>query len=132
MTRRRFFAPPTAFSPGDQTVILSAEEARHARDVLRLRAGDEIYVFDGAGKEFRCVVREFVRHGATLDLKEDSSRSARIAGGESLSKPLSNAGGRAFLKLQRLFLCIHSSRSRLKRTLVQWCDFFLPSVRENH
>jgi len=71
MTRRRFFAPPTAFSPGEQTVILSAEEARHARDVLRLRAGDEIYVFDGAGKEFRCVVREFVRHGATLDLKEE-------------------------------------------------------------
>ena len=71
MTRRRFFAPPTAFDFGEKTVILSADEARHARNVLRLRAGDEIYVFDGAGKEFCCALREFVRNVAILDLKEE-------------------------------------------------------------
>ena len=71
MTRRRFYAPPVAFALDEQTVSLSADEARHARDVLRLQPGDEVYVFDGAGKEFRCAVREFVRDGAVLDVLEE-------------------------------------------------------------
>ena len=69
--RRRFYAPPIAFAPGGQTVSLSADEARHARGVLRLQPGDEVYVFDGAGKEFRGTVREFVRDGALLDVQEE-------------------------------------------------------------
>ena len=35
---------------------LSEEEARHLRDVLRLRAGEEARVFDGEGREFLCVL----------------------------------------------------------------------------
>ena len=38
--------------------MLSAEESRHLRDVLRLRAGEEAYVFDGEGSEFACVVSD--------------------------------------------------------------------------
>lgn len=53
MTRRRFYAPPIAFSHDGQSVTLSADETRHLRDVLRLRVGDEAYVFDGEGREFR-------------------------------------------------------------------------------
>src|ERR1044072_3122829 len=47
MTRRRFHAPPAAFDPTQQTVTLTADEARHLRDVLRLKGGDEGYVFGG-------------------------------------------------------------------------------------
>jgi 16S rRNA (uracil1498-N3)-methyltransferase len=71
MTRRRFYAVPAAFDLDKQIVLLSADEARHARDVLRLRTGDEVYVFDGAGKEFRGTIREFLREGATLELKDE-------------------------------------------------------------
>jgi 16S rRNA (uracil1498-N3)-methyltransferase len=56
MTRRRFYAPPGAFT--SDAVSLSEEESRHLRDVLRLRAGDEAHVFDGEGREFACVVAE--------------------------------------------------------------------------
>jgi len=52
-------------------VSLSADEARHARGVLRLQPGDEVYVFDGAGREFRCAVREFIRDGAVVDVLEE-------------------------------------------------------------
>src|ERR687894_2348126 len=58
MTRRRFYAPPEAFAVGGGAVVLSEEESRHLRDVLRLRAGDEAQVFDGVGREFACVVAE--------------------------------------------------------------------------
>ena len=54
MTRRRFYAPPSAFNSNLEGVTLASDEARHLRDVLRLKTGDEVYVFDGAGKEFHC------------------------------------------------------------------------------
>jgi 16S rRNA (uracil1498-N3)-methyltransferase len=65
MSRRRFFAPPDAFK--QQTVTLTSDEAKHLRDVLRLKQGDEVYVFDGAGKEFRCTVSGWKRDEVTLD-----------------------------------------------------------------
>jgi len=68
MTRRRFHAPPAAFDVTDQTVTLAADEARHLRDVLRLKAGDEVYVFDGVGREFRCTV---TRQAAELHIETE-------------------------------------------------------------
>jgi 16S rRNA (uracil1498-N3)-methyltransferase len=47
-------------------VDLASDEARHLRDVLRLKPGDEVYVFDGAGKEFHCRVEESRRDSAQL------------------------------------------------------------------
>src|SRR5215216_7811550 len=64
MTRRRFYATPAAFT--DQTVTLAMDEARHLRDVLRLKTGDEVYVFNGVGREFRCTVSEIKRDSTEL------------------------------------------------------------------
>ncbi|HEY9405130.1 MAG TPA: RsmE family RNA methyltransferase, partial [Pyrinomonadaceae bacterium] len=56
MMRRRFYAPPEQFAPDGATVVLAREEAQHLLSVLRLKAGDEAFVFDGAGREYACVV----------------------------------------------------------------------------
>ena len=69
MTRRRFHAPPTAFT--QTTVTLTADEARHLRDVLRLKAGDEVYVFDGRGREFRCSISNTRRDTAELHIESE-------------------------------------------------------------
>jgi 16S rRNA (uracil1498-N3)-methyltransferase len=53
---RRFYAPNENFT--DQRIILDSEQSRHLRSVLRLKAGDEVKVFDGAGSEFLCLVQE--------------------------------------------------------------------------
>ena len=66
MTRRRFYAPPSAFDLQNKTVTLTADEARHLRDVLRLKSDDEVYVFDGVGNEFRCAVGTTSRDSAEL------------------------------------------------------------------
>jgi 16S rRNA (uracil1498-N3)-methyltransferase len=66
MTLRRFYAPPSAFAPDEKSVILSAEETRHLRDVLRLHSGDEISVFDGAGREFQCAIETVTRNSTDL------------------------------------------------------------------
>jgi 16S rRNA (uracil1498-N3)-methyltransferase len=66
MTRRRFYAPPGAFNSNLESVILDTAEARHLREVLRLKSGDEVYVFNGEGKEFHCRIDESRRDTAQL------------------------------------------------------------------
>jgi len=64
MTRRRFFAPPGAFTR--DIVRLDVDEARYLREVLRLKVGDQVYVFNGQGKEFQCTVDEARRDSSLL------------------------------------------------------------------
>jgi 16S rRNA (uracil1498-N3)-methyltransferase len=71
MTRRRFHAPPATFNLTNQTVTLAPDEARHLRDVLRLKSGDEVYVFDGLGREFRCTVVMTMRDTAELRIEAE-------------------------------------------------------------
>jgi 16S rRNA (uracil1498-N3)-methyltransferase len=71
MTRRRFFAPPSAFNLSKKSVTLTADEARHLREVLRLKPGDEVSVFDGEGKEFRARVVQARRESAELELQNE-------------------------------------------------------------
>jgi 16S rRNA (uracil1498-N3)-methyltransferase len=68
MTRRRFYAPPGAFASNPGHVALASDEARHLRDVLRLRPGDEVYAFDGEGREFLCAIDEISRDFAGLNV----------------------------------------------------------------
>jgi len=61
---RRFFAPLDSFTDG--VVTLDADETRHLRDVLRLRPGDRVAVFDGAGGEFACDIVKIEKRSAML------------------------------------------------------------------
>ena len=70
MTRRRFYAKPEAFAADTSSVSLSAEETRHARDVLRLLRGEEVYVFDGEGHEYRGVITQLNRASVKVDVLE--------------------------------------------------------------
>jgi 16S rRNA (uracil1498-N3)-methyltransferase len=69
MTRRRFYAPPDAFDVAEQTVTLGPEETRHLRDVLRLKNCDEVYVFDGQGREFRCAISRIKHDTSELQVQ---------------------------------------------------------------
>jgi 16S rRNA (uracil1498-N3)-methyltransferase len=72
MTRRRFYAPRIAFAADGDTITLSADEARHARDVLRLGRGDEVFVFDGEGREYRCNITDIASRSMTLIVAEEA------------------------------------------------------------
>ena len=53
------------------TARLGADEARHVSQVLRLGVGDEVLVFDGAGREFRAALARITRAAADLRLIEE-------------------------------------------------------------
>ena len=72
MTRRRFYAPRIAFAADSDTITLSDDQARHARDVLRLDRDDEVFVFDGEGREYRCVIADIGSRSMTLTVAEET------------------------------------------------------------
>ena len=63
---RRFYAPKESFTDGG--VSLDAEETRHLRDVLRLREGAEVSVFDGRGNEYAALVEAVAKTSTTLSI----------------------------------------------------------------
>ena len=70
MTRRRFHAPPEAFDFNNKQVSLGGDEARHLREVLRLKTGDAVRVFDGVGNEYNAIVVKAMRDSAVLEIGE--------------------------------------------------------------
>jgi 16S rRNA (uracil1498-N3)-methyltransferase len=71
MTRRRFYATPDSFSADKTSATLNADETRHLRDVLRLTTGDEVCVFNGEGREFRCAIVEIKRTSVCLKIAQE-------------------------------------------------------------
>jgi 16S rRNA (uracil1498-N3)-methyltransferase len=61
----RFHVPEAA--PGAR-LTLPEHSAHHAREVLRLRAGDDVRVFDGRGAEFEAVLESVTRDGVVARL----------------------------------------------------------------
>jgi 16S rRNA (uracil1498-N3)-methyltransferase len=60
----RFFSPPENFNAN--AAVLSESETRHLRDVLRLTVGETVHVFDGAGREYECIVETIGKHETRL------------------------------------------------------------------
>jgi len=54
MSRRRFFVPPEQVCRG--IAQLQPDQAHHLRHVLRLRAGTEVEIFDGTGRDYTGVI----------------------------------------------------------------------------
>lgn len=66
MTLRRFFAESLPEKGG--RVTLSEDSAAHLR-VLRLKSGDEIILFDGAGQEAKARIERLDVHGAVCTVE---------------------------------------------------------------
>jgi 16S rRNA (uracil1498-N3)-methyltransferase len=57
----RFYIPPENWNP--DALALTSAEAHHARDVLRLKRGDKLVVFNGLGREIMAEIVDLVCHG---------------------------------------------------------------------
>jgi 16S rRNA (uracil1498-N3)-methyltransferase len=57
----RFYIAPENWNP--DALALRNAEAHHARDVLRLKHGDKLVVFNGRGREITAEIVDLVRHG---------------------------------------------------------------------
>ncbi len=65
-TMRRFYLDQSKMKGKD--VILSGQDARHLRDVLRLKPGDRVCLFDGTGHEYLAEIGETLKDEVSLTL----------------------------------------------------------------
>ena len=60
----RFYVPPENWDP--QGVALCGSEVHHARNVLRMQAGDKLVLFNGEGREFTAEIINVADHEIRL------------------------------------------------------------------
>ncbi len=84
MALPRFHCPVSADVAGrpvpGTSFTLPDEAAHHAARVLRLAVGDEVLLFDGAGREYRAVLSEIGKRDARVDVLEETGtdRESRL------------------------------------------------------
>jgi 16S rRNA (uracil1498-N3)-methyltransferase len=72
----RFYIPPENWNP--DALVLTGVEAHHARDVLRLKRGDKVVVFNGRGREITAEIVDLARSDIEMrKLNESVSASLR-------------------------------------------------------
>jgi len=64
--------PPESVSNGK--IIIRGDELHHAKDVMRLAAGDAIVVFDGTGKEYQGVIERVNKEQMTVTIEKTLER----------------------------------------------------------
>jgi 16S rRNA (uracil1498-N3)-methyltransferase len=114
---RRFYARPTQFHSG--FVALDADETRHLREVLRLREGASVQVFDGEGREFTGVIEKVTGKEASLKVQEEIRPTA-------LESNLNLTFGVALLKGEKFDLVVQKAVElgviKLVPLLTKRCD----------
>jgi len=60
----RFYVPPENWDP--QGIALRGSEVHHARNVLRMQAGDKLVLFNGEGREFTAEIINVADHEIRL------------------------------------------------------------------
>jgi 16S rRNA (uracil1498-N3)-methyltransferase len=83
----RFYISPENWDP--RALTLRGNEAHHARDVLRMKRGDRVVVFNGRGREITVEIVEVARdevHLRKLQENESPPLRCRITLGQAIPK----------------------------------------------
>lgn len=97
---RRFYASPDSFE--GNMVHLDEHESHHLFSVLRLKVDDEVDLFDGEGREFRCRVASAAKRIAALEILQRAEPSAP-------ESPLTISLAAALMKGDKTDLCIQKA-----------------------
>jgi 16S rRNA (uracil1498-N3)-methyltransferase len=85
---KRFFTEH--INDKEKTAFLTGKELHHLKDVLRLKEGDKVIVFDGKGREFTGSLKTVTKNGGCIDIEKqlDASKESgfRIILAQSLAR----------------------------------------------
>ncbi|MDD5126819.1 MAG: RsmE family RNA methyltransferase [Dehalococcoidales bacterium] len=62
---------------GNYIILDDGEQLHHAREVLRLKVGDEVAAFDIAGNEYLCTIEKIDKQQVSLDIKARKSTALK-------------------------------------------------------
>ena len=72
----RLYCPKESIR-GKEIFINDPRQIHYLCDVLRMKVGDDIYVFDGQGKEYRCEIKGLSNKRITLLIKKENHNKFR-------------------------------------------------------
>ena len=72
----RFFVEPSQI--GEKEIVITGPDVNHIRNVLRMRAGEELLAADGQGSEYRCILRELQDRAIRAEICRKLSGSAEL------------------------------------------------------
>ncbi len=96
-----------------QSTTISGSDAKHIKNVLRLKPGDTIHLFDGTGIEYNGEIRRFSREGIEIRIS-----SRHTASRESF---LQLTVAQAFLKDKKMDTLV---RQLTELGMSEWCPFW--------
>ena len=106
----RFFIPTAEM--GAAEALIEGTEARHARKVLRLKVGDRLIVFDGAGKQYQARIKLLEKACVRVTLE------APLVG--QTESPLDLALAQGFLKDKKMDMLV---RHMTELGVQRWIPF---------
>lgn len=119
---RRFFLPGIASSA--ETATISGPDAHHLRNVLRLKCGDKIMVFDGTGCEYMATISAMTSKAVTLRIEKQMAMAPEA---EDL---LRLSIGQAILKAQKMdFLVQKMTELGVSALYPFTCERSIPTVK---
>lgn len=75
---QRFFARPHEIDEENQSICLTGSDVNHIKNVLRMRLGNEVFISDGASREYRCRIREYTEFGVCLTILEQGETAYEL------------------------------------------------------
>ncbi|MFN0109449.1 MAG: 16S rRNA (uracil(1498)-N(3))-methyltransferase [Blastocatellia bacterium] len=99
MQKHRFHALKSQIS--DSQILLDADEAHHLSRVLRLNAGDRVFVFDGEGSEWECEIASVAKRSAELTITRQLT--------DKVESPLSLTLAQALVKGDKFDLIVQKA-----------------------
>lgn len=138
---RRFLVPHLG-GPGEEAP-LGPDETHHLTRVLRLRPGDRVSVFDGAGREFLAEVSSAARSSARVRLLEPSAPAAEprvpfslvqgVLKGQAMDEAVRDAtmiGAASIEPIVTARVAVKASLITKAETIDRWRRVALASVRQ--
>ncbi len=65
---QRFFARPENIDEKNSLILIDGADVNHMRNVLRMKPGEEVWISDGAEKEYHCTIDSFDENEARLTI----------------------------------------------------------------
>lgn len=110
-----FFVDPSAI--GENTAVITGEDAAHIARVLRMRAGDEIHISDGHNNEYRARLLDVDKQAVKAVLLGKCAETAEPAHSFTLYQALPKAG-KMELIIQK---CVELGVTRITPMLTERC-----------
>ena len=107
---RRFFIEKEHID--GKEALITGREVNHLKNVLRLKAGEDVQVFDGTGIEYDAIIKTVSSEAITIDLVKQFS--------SNLASPVEVTIGQAFLKDKKMDTIV---RHLTELGMVRWIPF---------